>query len=63
MRKNARCYRKYEAPKMTVTIVYMEKGIVAASATITPGGPGATNYNPEVEDWVIEGSQSGTLDM
>lgn len=48
---------------MTVTIVYMEKGIVAASATITPGGPGATNYNPEVEDWINEGSQSGTLDL
>lgn len=49
---------------MTMNIVYMEKGIVAASATITPGGPGAAgNYNPEVEDWINDGSQSGTLDL
>lgn len=54
----------YRAPKMNAIIVELEDGLAAASATITPGGPGATNnYNPEVDDWVDDPGQSGNLDM
>lgn len=54
----------YKAPMLEVLLVELEQGIAAASATITPGGPGAANnYNPEIDDWQDGGSQNGTFDL
>ena len=53
----------YQAPILEVLIIELEQGIAAASATITPGGPGANNFNPEVEDWQDSGAQNGNFDL
>lgn len=53
----------YQAPMLAVLIIELEQGIAAASATITPGGPDANNFNPEVEEWQDSGAQNGNFDL
>lgn len=53
----------YKKPTFDVVVIEMEQGIAAASATITPGGNGANNFAPEVDDWTENGTSSSNFDL
>lgn len=56
--------KPYASPTFKLELVELEKGITAASATISPGGSSTTNpWNPEIEDWEIEGQTSGEINL
>jgi hypothetical protein len=46
--------KEYESPVLQVTLVELEQGIAAASATLS-GGDGNNTYQPNVEDWQDNG--------
>ncbi len=55
---------KYLPPVMEVTYVEMEFGIASGSATVTPGGRTASSpWNPEVQQWEVEGQESNGVEL
>jgi len=54
--------KKYVAPTIELTIVELEQGIAASSATISGGDPD-TPYQPQVEDWQEGGSETWNRDL
>ena len=52
----------YEAPEIKLTIVELEQGIAAASATLS-GGNEANPFQPSVEDWKVEGLKEENKDF
>jgi len=55
--------KKYEAPVLQVTLVELEQGIAAASATVSVGNNPATPNQPAVNDWGAGGLDTKAGDL
>ena len=53
--------QSYETPTLNVLFLEMEQGIAANSATVVPGGDGATT--PDIEDWKDGGTFKGSKEL
>jgi|GEM_PF-1173790 hypothetical protein len=60
--KKQQKHKPYVVPRVTATVVELEQGIAAGSASVNPGG--ASNpSSPKTEDWFDNGSQNTDFDI
>ncbi|RKE57252.1 hypothetical protein [Sphingobacterium detergens] len=52
----------YVEPRVTATVVELEQGIAAGSASVNPGGT-SNPSSPKTEDWFDNGSQNTDFDI
>ncbi|MGE8241822.1 hypothetical protein D3C87_389210 [compost metagenome] len=52
----------YVVPRVTATVVELEQGIAAGSASVNPGGT-SNPSSPKTEDWFDNGSQNTDFDI
>ena len=55
--------KEYVAPVLEVTLVELEQGIAAASATVSVGNNPATPNQPEVNNWGNSGFDTKPGDL
>ncbi|MEI2274434.1 hypothetical protein OHD16_19965 [Sphingobacterium sp. ML3W] len=54
--------KSYVVPSVTTTIVELEQGIAAGSASVNPGDS-SNPSSPKTEDWFDNGSQNSDFDI
>ncbi|WP_454879710.1 hypothetical protein [Sphingobacterium detergens] len=52
----------YVVPRVTATVVELEQGIAAGSASVNPGDT-SNPSSPKTEDWFDNGSQNTDFDI